>query len=48
VLDGNAKTLTVYIFDGEKTINRTYGEKEMAPVSVLNGLSIELAPVFAS
>jgi Uma2 family endonuclease len=46
VLDKEAKTLTVYIFDGEKLISRTYGEKDKAPVSVLNGLSIELAPVF--
>jgi len=46
VLDNEYKTLTVYIFDGEKVISRTYGEKDKAPVSVLNGLSIELAPVF--
>jgi len=47
VLDNEHKTLTVYLFDGEKIISRTYGEKDTAPVSVLNGLSIELAPVFA-
>jgi len=46
VLDNEAKTLTVYIFDNEKVISRTYGEKDTAPVSVLNGLSIELAPIF--
>jgi Uma2 family endonuclease len=46
VLNKEHKTLTVYLFDGEKFISRTYGEKDKAPVSVLNGLSIELAPVF--
>jgi len=48
VLDNEIKTLTVYIFDNEKIISRTYGEKDTAPVSVLNGLSIELAPVFTT
>jgi Uma2 family endonuclease len=47
VLNNEHKTLTVYLFDGEKFISRTYGEKDTAPVSVLNGISIELAPVFA-
>jgi Uma2 family endonuclease len=46
VLDKKHKTLTVYLFDGEKVISRIYGEKDTAPVSALNGLSIELAPVF--
>jgi Uma2 family endonuclease len=46
VLDNKNKTLMVYLFDGETLISRTYGEKDTAPVSVLNGLSIELAPVF--
>jgi Uma2 family endonuclease len=46
VLDNKNKALTVYIFDSETFISRTYGEKDMAPVSVLGGLSIELAPVF--
>ena len=45
-LNNEHKTLTVYLFDGEKIISRTYGEKDTAPVSVLNGLSIELEPVF--
>jgi len=48
VLNNEHKTLTVYIFDGEKIISRTYGEKDTAPVSVLNGLSIDLAPVFVT
>jgi len=48
VLNNEHKTLTVYIFDGEKIISRTYGEKDTAPVSVLNGLSIDLAPVFTT
>jgi len=46
VLNNEHKTLTVYLFDSEKMISRTYGDKDKAPVSVLNGLSIELAPVF--
>ena len=46
VLDDELKTLTVHLFDGEKTISRTHGEKDTVPVSVLKGLSIELAPVF--
>jgi len=46
VLDGEYKTLTVYLFGGEKIISRTYGEKETAPVAVLDGLVIELKPVF--
>ncbi len=46
VLDSEDKTLTVYLFDSEKVISRTYGEKDAAPVSVLNGLSIELGSVF--
>jgi Uma2 family endonuclease len=48
VLNNEHKTLTVYIFDGENVISRTYGEKDRAPVSVLNGLSIDLAPVFTT
>ena len=46
VLESEHKTLTVYLFEGEKTITRKYGEKDTAPVAVLKGLSIELAPVF--
>jgi Uma2 family endonuclease len=47
VLDYEHKKLTVYLFDGEAAISRTYGENEAAPVAVLDGLSIELNPVFA-
>jgi Uma2 family endonuclease len=46
VLEGEHKTLTVHLFESEKTISRVYGEKDAAPVTVLKGLSIELAPVF--
>jgi Uma2 family endonuclease len=46
VLDGEHKTLTVYLFEGETFISRTYGEKENPPVAVLIGLSIELESVF--
>jgi Uma2 family endonuclease len=47
VLESEHKTLTVYLFEGETTITRKYGEKDTVPVATLNGLSIELAPVFA-
>ena len=47
VLNSEHKRLTVYLFEGEKLISRSYGEKDIVPVSVLKGLSIELAPVFA-
>ena len=47
VLDTENKTLTVYLFEDEKAISRSYGEKESVPVAVLEGLSVELAPVFA-
>jgi len=47
VLEGEYKSLTVYLFEGEKTITRTYGEKDIVPVATLKGLSIELASVFA-
>jgi len=46
VLDGDHKTLNVYLFGGEETITRAYGEKDGAPVTVLPGLSIDLGPVF--
>ena len=47
VLSKEFKTLTVYLFEGEKVISRSYGEKDTVPVAALAGLSIELAPVFA-
>jgi len=47
VLDGDHKTLNVYLFDGETVVGRAYGEKDAAPVAALPGLSIDLAPVFA-
>ena len=47
VLDNEHKALTVYLFDGENAISRTYSEKDSAPVAALNGLVIELEPVFA-
>jgi len=48
VVDGEKKALTVYLFDGEKSISRTYGEKDSVPVAVLTGLAIELGSVFAA
>ena len=47
VLDNEHKTLMVHLFDGGKIISNTYGEKDIVPVTVLEGLSIELEPVFA-
>ena len=47
VLDNEHKTLTVYLFEGGTIISRTYGKKDCAPVAVLVGLTVELAPVFA-
>ena len=47
VLNGEHKTLTVYLFEGEKAISRTYAEKDPVPVAVLKGLSIDLNSVFA-
>jgi len=47
VLDGEHKTVNVHLFDGETTISHAYGEKDSAPVAVLQGLSVDLEPVFA-
>jgi Uma2 family endonuclease len=47
VLDGEDKTLTAYLFEGENVITRVYHGKDLAPVITLKGLSIELEPVFA-
>jgi len=47
VLNNEYKTLTVYLFEGEKAITRTYRENDTVLVAVLKGLSIELAPVFS-
>ena len=47
VLNPIKKDLSVYLFSGENVISRNYKEKELAPVSILDGLEIDLAPVFA-
>ena len=47
IVNSEYKTLTVYLFDGEKATTRTYREKDSSPVTILEGLSIELEPVFA-
>ena len=47
VLDDENKELTVYLFDDNKMESRTFSNKDNAPVSVLNGLTIELELVFA-
>jgi Uma2 family endonuclease len=46
VLNPKDKFLTVYLFEGNNAITSSYGEKAVAPVAVLEGLSIELEPVF--
>jgi len=46
VLDGENKTLIVYLFEGDTIISRSYGEKDTVPVAVLDGLAVELEPVF--
>jgi len=47
VVDGEYKTVNVHLFDGESATTHKYGENDIAPVAVLAGLSVELAPVFA-
>ena len=47
VLDPENKHISVYLFDGEKIISRTYREKDQVPVSILSGLMIDLSAVFA-
>jgi Uma2 family endonuclease len=46
VLNSKNKSLTVYLFEGNNAITSSYGEKDVAPVTVLEGLSINLEPVF--
>ena len=48
VVDGEYKNLTVYLFDGKNTASKTYGIKDIVPVGVLEGLSVELEPVFSA
>jgi ABC-2 type transport system ATP-binding protein len=47
VLDSENKSLIVHLFEGDTIISRVYREKDIAPVTVLEGLSIELEAVFA-
>lgn len=46
VVNSEHKTLTVYIFDGKKAITHTFGENDNVPAAALQGLFIELKPVF--
>jgi len=48
VVNGDFKAVTVYLLDKEKYIGQTYREKDSIPVTVLEGLSIELEPVFSA
>jgi len=48
VVDGENKELTVSLFNGNNIISRTYNEKDSAPVSVLEGFSVELESVFTA
>jgi Uma2 family endonuclease len=47
VLNSKDKSVTVYLFEGNNAVTRSYGEKDTAPLTVLEGLSIDLEPVFA-
>ena len=47
VLDSKDKTLKTYLFDGDNVVTGAYGEKDSAPVAILDGLLVELEPVFA-
>jgi len=47
VLDGENKTANVHLFEGDAATTRKYGEKDVAPVAVIEGLFVELGPVFA-
>jgi Uma2 family endonuclease len=48
ILESVNKTLTVYQFEGEKVITHKYGERDVVPSAILQGLSIELVSVFAA
>jgi len=47
VLDGEGKSVSVHLFDGETAVTRSYGEKDRPTLTSLPGLSIDLEPVFA-
>ena len=47
VLDSKHKTLIAHFFEGEQIISRIYREKDIPPITVINGLSIQLETVFA-
>jgi len=47
VVDGEHKTVVAHLFEGESIVSRIYKEKDRAAVSVLEGLFVELEPVFA-
>jgi len=50
VVNSIFKSLTVYLFDNDKEriTSRTYNEKDSIPVTVLEGLTIDLEPVFSA
>ena len=47
IVDSENKTVDVHLLGGETIIGRSYKEKDTVQVSVLEGLTIELKPVFA-
>jgi len=47
IVDGEHKTVSAYLFNDERIALRKYGEKDAAPVATLEGLAVDLAPVFA-
>jgi len=46
VVNGEHKNLTVYLFNGKYMASKTYSKNDAVPVTVLEGLSVEMEPVF--
>ena len=47
VVNGEDRTVVVHLFEGDAIISRIYREKETVASAAVEGLSVELAPVFA-
>jgi len=47
VVNGEDRTVVVHLFEGEAIISRIYREKETVASAAVEGLSVELAPVFS-
>ncbi|MCL2558397.1 MAG: Uma2 family endonuclease [Treponema sp.] len=46
IIDGENKTVIAYLFDGDSTKTQVYGAQDKAPVAILEGLAVDLEPVF--